>query len=225
MEILDIDNVDSQDLLYNKILYNSKNILFSCVWFSDCYKYNQYLLKENDVDDKTINIKIKKLDKYYKKIKSQENKEYFTSFKNNMIGIFMYYYYNLYSKIKQNENIDCDLLIDIYKLSYLTMYEYLNILDYKFISLELKNNCLTMFYYIKDLNNTNIQNFYDNYKYLLNNNKYSYYYQQMIKKIQDVKKDVNDMLINGDCQNNKEMIIELSILFYYIKDQIENLNI
>lgn len=31
MEILDIDNVDSQDLLYNKILYNSKNILFSCV--------------------------------------------------------------------------------------------------------------------------------------------------------------------------------------------------
>ena len=28
MEILDIDNVDSQDLLYNKILYNSKNILF-----------------------------------------------------------------------------------------------------------------------------------------------------------------------------------------------------
>ena len=142
-----------------------------------------------------------------------------------MIGIFMYYYYNLYSKIKQNENIDYGLLYDIYKLSYLTMYEYLNILDYKFISLELKNNCLTIFYYIKDLNNANIQNFYDNYKYLLNNNKYSYYYQQMIKKIQDVKKDVNDMLINGDCQNNIEMIIELSILFYYIKDQIEDLNI
>ena len=137
----------------------------------------------------------------------------------------MYYYYNLYSKIKQNENIDCDLLNDIYKLSYLTMYEYLNILDYKFISLELKNNCLMMFYYIKDLNNDNIQNFYDDYKYLLNNDKYSYYYQQMIKMIQGVKKDVDDMLRNGDCQNNKEMIIELSILFYYIKDQIEDLNI
>lgn len=43
--------------------------------------------------------------------------------------------------------------------------------------------------------------------------------------IQRVKKDVVDMLRNGDCQNNIEMIIELSILFYYIKDQIEDLNI
>lgn len=81
-----------------------------------------------------------------------------------MLNVFIFYHYNLQSKLSQNNyTLTSELLYNIYYLSYLTMKKYLDIFNFKFINQEIKNCCSMLFYYI----NEDKQNIYIKYKYLL----------------------------------------------------------
>lgn len=95
-------NYDKQYKLYNKLNDEYSQILFSQIHFSEYQKYIEYLIEKNNISEKILNDKINVLKlKYNEIIKSDEDKNYFMFFKINMLNVFIFYHYNLQSKLSK----------------------------------------------------------------------------------------------------------------------------
>lgn len=210
-------NYDKQYKLYNKLNDEYSQILFSQIHFSEYQKYIEYLIEKNNISEKILNDKINVLKlKYNEIIKSDEDKNYFIFFKINMLNVFIFYHYNLQSKLSQNnDTIISELLYDIYYLSYLTMKKYLDIFNFKFINQEIKNCCLMLFYYI----NEDKQNIYIKYKYLLQDEEKKKCYDHLINLFDEINNEINDLKMKYSNQNKLEFLQNIN---EYLKDDIIN---